>query len=326
MTSAHTQGEAAASAPHRVVIALGGNAIAPAGAAGTAEEQTDNIARAMHPVAALLADGWAVVLTHGNGPQVGNLLLKNEVARDLVPPVPLDWCVAQTQATIGFTIANVLERHLDDLGLRRLVAPVTSRVRVDRDDPAFGAPSKPIGGWIGDELEVHRRQQAGQVFTHDAQKGWRRLVPSPEPLESLDRRAAEVLLSVGGVVVANGGGGVPTVRGDDGWLHGLEAVVDKDLAGALLARELDADVYVILTDVAGVAIDFGTPQQRWLDKVDVHQLRAWQADGQFAAGSMGPKVEAACRFVEQTGGRAAIAALDDAAEAVHSAAGTQVLP
>lgn len=312
--------------PGRVLIALGGNAIVPAGAAGTAAEQTDAIARAMRHVADLLAEGWSVVLTHGNGPQVGNLLVKNETARDLVPPMPLDWCVAQTQATIGVTIANTLEHHLAQRGLQRLVAPVTSRVLVDRDDPAFGAPTKPIGGWIRDEADVRRRETEGQVFTHHAERGWRRVVASPRPLASLDRPAVEAVLDAGGVVVGNGGGGVPTVRGADGALRGVEAVIDKDLAGALLARELGADGYVILTDVDGVALDYGTQRERWLDKVTPAELRDHERAGHFTAGSMGPKVDAACRFVEQTAGRAAIAALDHATAAVLGTAGTQVLP
>jgi carbamate kinase len=310
----------------RVVIALGGNAIAPAGTAGTAREQTATIARAMGQVADLLrADGLELVITHGNGPQVGNLLLKNELARDVVPPVPLDWCVAQTQATIGFTIANTLGVALARAGLTRPVVPLVSRVLVDADDPAFASPHKPIGPYITDEQELADRRAEGVAFT-ETPRGWRRVVASPEPLASLEVGTVRALLDGGAVVVANGGGGVPTVRTADGHLHGVEAVIDKDLAGALLAVELGADRLAILTDVAGVAIGFGGPDERWLGEVRVDELRAHAADGAFGAGSMGPKVEAACRFVERTGGTAVIARLEDGLDALEGRVGTRVVP
>lgn len=312
--------------PGLVLIALGGNAIAPPGTAGTAEEQRRNIGRSMRPVADLVERGWKVVVTHGNGPQVGNLLVKNELAQDVVPAMPLDWCVAQTQATVGHTIADTLDGELSRRGHQPMVVPVTSRVLVDADDPAFGAPSKPIGRWMTDAATVQRMEADGQVFVHDERHGWRRVVASPEPRESLERHAFRVLIDAGAVVVANGGGGIPTVRGPEGDLEGVEAVVDKDLAGALLAKELGADVYVILTDVAGVAIGFGTDRERWLQTVTVRDLRDHLDSGEFAAGSMGPKVEAVCRFVESTGGSAAIASLEDASEAVVGRAGTQVHP
>ena len=311
--------------PH-VVIALGGNAIAPAGTAGTAEEQTTNIARSMKQVAALVDEDVEVVLTHGNGPQVGNVLVKNELSRHVVPPVPLDWCVAQTQATIGFTIASTLSYALAALGRDTPVAPVVSRVLVSLDDPAWDAPSKPIGQHLTDEDEVHRREAEGQAFVHDEGRGWRRVVPSPDPLRSIDRPSIELLLDDGAIVVANGGGGIPVVDPGDGPLRGVEAVIDKDLAGAMLARELDADAYLILTDVPGVALHWGTDDERWLGTVSVEELRGHQADGHFRAGSMDPKVEAVCRFVEQTGRSATIAALDQALSAWRGESGTQVVP
>jgi len=266
------------------------------------------------------------VLTHGNGPQVGNVLVKNELARDVVPPVPLDWCVAQTQATIGFTIASTLSYALAAVGRDTPVAPVVSRVLVDLDDPAWDAPSKPIGQHLTDQDEVRRREAQGQAFMHDEGRGWRRVVPSPDPLRSIDRPSIELLLGDGAIVVANGGGGIPVVDPGDGPLRGVEAVIDKDLAGAMLARELDADAYLILTDVPGVALDWGTDDERWLGTVTVEELRGHQADGHFRAGSMDPKVEAVCRFVEQTGRTATIAALDEALSAWRGESGTQVVP
>ena len=309
----------------RTVIALGGNAIAPAGTAGTAAEQTTNIRRSMAQIADLVAEGFEVVLTHGIGPQVGNVLVKNELARDVVPPVPLDWCVAQTQATIGFTIASTLSFELRQRGVERPVAPVVSRVLVSTDDPGWEHPSKPIGGYLTDEAEVRRRQEAGQHYDHHPDRGWRRLVPSPAPLRSIDLASIELRLDDGAIVVANGGGGIPVIDPGDGPLEGVEAVIDKDLAGGLLATELGAGRYVMLTDVRGVALDFGTPQERWLGEVEVSRLRAHQEEGHFRAGSMGPKVEAACRFVENAGAPAAIAALDDARDACHGTGGTQVV-
>ncbi|MEX1163758.1 MAG: carbamate kinase [Nitriliruptor sp.] len=311
----------------RTVIALGGNAISPVSTAGTAAEQTANIHRSMRQVAALVAAGMTeLVLTHGNGPQVGNVLIKNELAKDVVPPVPLDWCVAQTQATIGFTIANTLSYELTELGCGQPVVPVVSRVLVDVDDPGFTAPTKPIGPYLTDAAEVARREATGTRFVRVGDRGWRRVVASPEPLSCVDRPAVELLLEDGAIVIANGGGGIPVVDDGTGPLRGVEAVIDKDLAGARLAEELGAAVFVVLTDVTGVAIDYGTADERWLTSVTVAELRELQAAGQFTAGSMDPKVESVCRFVERTGGRAAIASLDGVIAAVNGDAGTQVHP
>lgn len=309
----------------RTVIALGGNAISPAGTAGTAAEQTANLHRAMAQIAELVAEGHTqLVLTHGNGPQVGNVLIKNELAKDVVPPVPLDWCVAQTQATIGFTIANTLSYELARRGQQHPVVPVVSRVLVSRNDPGFATPTKPIGPYLTDPDEVARRQEGGQQLTEVPGRGWRRVVPSPQPLACVDRPAVEVLLAAGAIVIANGGGGIPVVDDADGPLHGIEAVIDKDLAGALLAQELGAGSFAILTDVAGVAVGYGTDDERWLEEVTVAELREHEDAGEFAAGSMGPKVAAVRTFVEQTGGRGVIAALDDALDALHGVVGTRV--
>ncbi len=288
-------------AGRRVVVALGGHAIVPPGAAGTAEQQTATIGQAMVEVAALVAEGDDIVVCHGNGPQVGNLYTKNVLARDVVPAMPLHWCVAQTQATIGLAMLTALEAELAARGIVRPVVPVLSRVLVRADDPAWDAPTKPIG--VGDG---------------------RRLVPSPEPARSLELATVQLLVDAGAVVVANGGGGVPMVEDDDGRLVGVEAVVDKDLAAALLAVELGADHLVILTDVAGVAVDFGGPGERWLDRVEPDELRALAAAGAFGVGSMAPKVEAALRFVAATGHPATIGPLERAADALHGRCGTRV--
>ncbi len=307
------------------VVALGGNAISPAGGTGTAAEQTHNLRASMAQLADVIAAGTNLVVTHGNGPQVGAILLKNELARDQVPPVPLDWCVANTQATIGFVAATALTRQLLMRGITRPVVPLISRVRVDADDPAFTSPSKPVGPWLTAEDAADRQARTGHPHASQGERGWRRVVASPRPRESLDLPAIRLLIDDGAIVITNGGGGIPMVMTPDEGLEGVEAVIDKDLAAAMLASELGADALVILTDVPGVAVDFATPDQRWLEEVSVTELRRHAAAGQFRAGSMGPKVDAAIRFVEATGGRAVIGSLDDGTAAVAGGAGTRVV-
>jgi carbamate kinase len=310
----------------RVVVALGGNAIAPADGTGTAEEQIRNVGEAMGIVADLVATGREVILTHGNGPQVGALLLKNDLAKDLAPPLPLDWCVAQTQATIGFVMCTELERELAARGLPLAVIPIISRVLVDADDPAFATPTKPIGRYVTDEDEVKAIEaETGQTWARQGSRGWRRVVPSPEPLRLLDGLSMKLVLRAGGVLVANGGGGIPMVADADGRLVGAEAVIDKDLAGVVLACDLGASHFVILTDVDGVAEGYGTDRERWIGEIAAPELRALQQQEGFAVGSMGPKVEAALRFVEAGGPRAAIGSLHDAAAVIAGKAGTQVV-
>lgn len=289
------------------------------------EDQIAAITAAMEPVADLVAAGHEVVLTHGNGPQVGNLLVKNELSASVVPPVPLDWCGAQTQATIGFVVQDCLEAALARRGVRRPTAALVTRTLVDGSDPGFTAPSKPVGRYLpADEAQVLVGH--GQTWQDRGSKGWRRVVASPEPLEIMDAGAARALVEAGFVVVAGGGGGIPCVREADGFVRGVEAVIDKDLSAALLARALDLDVLVIATDVDHVATGWGTEQQRSLGAVSVAELRALAAAGEFASGSMGPKVEAACRFVERGGRRSAICSLQDIAAAAAGEAGTVVRP
>lgn len=309
----------------RIVVALGGNAIIQAGQRGTAEEQQANVDRSCQLLADLIAQGHELIITHGNGPQVGNLLLKNELARDVVPAVPLHWCVAQTQATIGFMIQQALGAALAQRGIPRIVAALVTRTEVSADDPAWQNPTKPIGLFYPEERARAIMAETGQTWRPQGARGWRRVVPSPEPIAIVDRPAIEALIGDGAIVVACGGGGVPVVRDPDGRYRGVEAVIDKDLAAALLAHELDADLLLILTDVPAVILDYGTPNARPLHNVSASELAAYHAAGQFAAGSMGPKVEAAIRFSRsRPGRRAIIAALDDAVAAVAGQAGTHV--
>jgi carbamate kinase len=287
------------------------------------EDQLAAISAAVEPIADLVADGLEVLITHGNGPQVGNLLVKNELAASVVPPVPLDWCGAQTQATIGFMLMNALERALAARGRDPKVAAVVTRTAVDARDPGFANPTKPIGRYLpADEARV--MIEHGQVWQDRGERGWRRVVASPEPLEVLDAPAAVALLAAGYVAVACGGGGIPVVHEAGGRIRGVECVIDKDLAAALLGRTVEADVLVIATDVPAAVVGWGTGAARPLGAVGVGELRGYAAEGHFASGSMGPKVEAACRFVEAGGERAVITSLDRIAEGVAGAAGTVV--
>jgi carbamate kinase len=307
----------------RVLIALGGNAMTTSDGRARPEDQIAAVGRAAVRIAQVVASGTEVLLSHGNGPQVGNLLVKNELAASVVPPVPLDWCVAQTQATIGFILMNALERALAARELTVPVATLVCRTLVDADDPLFTQPSKPIGRYLpADEAAV--MVEHGQLWRDFGQRGWRRVVASPEPVEVLDAPAVGALLAAGYLVVAGGGGGIPVVREAGGGLRGVEAVIDKDLAAALLAGVVGADRLVIATDVPAVYLDWGTDHARALGEVTVTELRRHAADGQFASGSMGPKVEAACRFVEAGGERAVISSLDDITAAVAGSAGTVV--
>ena len=313
------------SLPRRVVIALGGNAMTAPDGSATPGAQRAAIAAAAQHIADVVGTGAEVVLTHGNGPQVGNLLVKNELAAHVVPPVPLDWNVAQTQATIGFTFADELDAALAARGLPQRTAALVTRTLVDPADPAFSSPSKPVGRYLPRD-EAQRFIALGQTWEDRGDRGWRRVVASPEPRSVVDSPAIAALSAAGFVVVCAGGGGVPVVDdgkdhdGDATALRGVEAVVDKDLTAALLARELGADTLVIATDVPHVMVDFGTPSARALHRVTAAELQALAAAGEFGRGSMGPKVEAALRFVQDPavgGRRAVITALEHISDAVR---------
>ncbi len=308
--------------PERVLIAIGGNAMTDEHGGAAPQAQIAAIERTMERVGDVVVAGHSVVLTHGNGPQVGNILVKNEVAAPVVPPVPLDWCGAQTQGTIGFMILDALDRVLAERGVKRAVAALVTRTLVAAEDEGFSHPTKPIGRYLP-EAEARVMIEHGQTWEDRGSKGWRRVVASPEPLEVLDAPAVRALVDAGLIVVAAGGGGIPVVR-RDGRLAGIEAVIDKDLAAAVLARAVSARVLVIATDVECAAVAFGTPQERAIGAVTTRELRELAAAGNFASGSMGPKVEAAIRFVESGGHRAVITSLDRIADAVEGRAGTVV--
>ena len=308
----------------RVLLALGGNALARDDGRVRPEDQVAAAEVAMDAVAELVTHDVEVVLTHGNGPQVGNLLVKNELAAHVVPPVPLDWCGAQTQATLGLVLMNALEHALAERGSAQRTATVVTRALVDKDDPGFTKPTKPIGRHLTD-AEAAVLVERGETWEDRGAKGWRRVVASPEPLEIVDAPAVSALVDAGFIVIANGGGGIPVVR-DEGGLRGVEAVIDKDLGAAVLARTVAADVLVIATDVPAAVLHYGTPEAEPVGKVPVSRLRELAAEGHFASGSMGPKVDAACRFVVNGGRYAVITNMHHIVDGVSGEAGTVVVP
>ncbi|WP_084614287.1 carbamate kinase [Nakamurella lactea] len=301
MTAAGTTGSWA----NRVLVALGGNAMSAPDGSATEVDQIEALGRAATHIADLVAAGVQVAVTHGNGPQVGNLLVKNELTAQVVPPVSLDWCVASTQATIGFVLADALESEFAARGIDRPVASLVTRTLVDGADPAFATPTKPVGRYL-DKAAAQPFIDLGQHWRDFGDKGWRRVVASPRPLRILDAPVAATLVESGTVVICSGGGGIPVARtasaGDaPGRLTGVEAVIDKDHSAAILADLLDCDALVIATDIDNAVLHYGTPQARPLGLVGVAEMAGYLAEGHFAAGSMGPKVEAAHRFAAGQG-------------------------
>ncbi|KHS51071.1 carbamate kinase [Brevibacterium linens] len=306
----------------RVLVALGGNALTgPDGDPSPSAQQRAIAAAAVH-LADLTAAGHELVITHGNGPQVGNILRKNELSAHELPPVSLDWCGAQTQGTIGFTIVSALERELAARGLENKVAAVVTRTVVDPDDPAFADPVKPIGSYQDADFAAEMTA-LGQTWKDFGDKGWRRVVASPYPAEILETSMVSFLADSGWTVVAGGGGGIPVVPTDGGCV-GVSAVIDKDLSAAKLAASVRADLLIIATDVPCAVADFGTPDARDVGAVTVDELKALRATGTFASGSMGPKVDALLDFVDNGGSRAVITELSLLSSAVSGTVGTSV--
>ena len=308
----------------RVVAALGGNALSPSGGTGSVEEMRsarDSTARAL---AGVVASGASLVLTHGNGPQVGRILLQQELAAADVPPMPMDVCGAESQGKLGYLIAQALDNALRSLKVETQVLCLVTQVVVDGRDPAFRRPSKPVGPSYERPVAQRIAHESGHVFAVQTDGRWRRVVASPLPVRLVEEGALRALVDAGHVVVAAGGGGVPVVE-HRRRLRGVEAVVDKDRTAALVARAVGADRLLILTEVDRVQVGYGTPSARALDRLTVSEARELLAAGEFPAGSMGPKVEACADFVEGGGGGAVIAALSDAAAAVRGEAGTSVV-
>ena len=283
------------------VIALGGNCILRAGQKGTIEEQYENLRRTAEQLLGLLSGGSRIVITHGNGPQVGNLLLTSTMAQATVPPMPLDICVAATEGFIGYMIQNTLANCLRQAGAPHNITTVVSQVVVDRNDSAFQNPSKPIGPFYSESEAAHLRQEKGWHIISDSARGYRRVVASPMPVSLQQARIIKSMLDAGEIVVAVGGGGIPCVREENRNLQGVEAVIDKDYASARLAIEVHADVLFFLTAVEYVYQDFATPRQKALRSLTVAESKRLLDEGQFGRGSMEPKIRAATMFLEGAG-------------------------
>ncbi len=309
----------------RVVIALGGNALSPGGGTGSAGEMRAALAAAMGVLADLVGQGVSLVLTHGNGPQIGRILLQQEAAAPEVPPMPMDVCGAESQGQIGYLLAQALANALRARDLPQQVLPLITQVVVAGRDPAFRRPTKPVGP-LYDQATARRIAAAsGHVFGEVAPARWRRLVASPAPVGFVEEQPIRLAADSGHVLIAAGGGGVPVVL-DRGTYRGVEAVVDKDRTAARLAALVSADQLVILTEVARIQLGYGTPQARSLESLTVAEARARLAAGEFPEGSMGPKVEACCDFIAAGGGRAVVGALADAVNVVLGTAGTAIMP
>jgi carbamate kinase len=308
-----------------IVIALGGNALLKRGQKGSFDEQYQNVKTTVSKIADLIVGGYKIVLTHGNGPQVGATLLRHEAAKNIAPPFPLDACGAETQGFIGYMIQQALRNELKSRGIDKYVVTVISRVIVDKHDLAFQNPTKPIGPFYSkDEADKVLQGRPDLVVKEDAGRGYRRVVPSPDPKIIAERFAIRALVDSGFVVVACGGGGIPIIE-EGTQTMGVEAVIDKDLASQRLATLIGANVLVILTDVSGAYVNYGTPKQEMITEITSGKLKNYLREGQFREGSMAPKVEAAMRFVESGGERAIIAELGSLLEALDGKTGTHVV-
>nr|WP_321501310.1 carbamate kinase [uncultured Dethiosulfovibrio sp.] len=310
---------------NRVVVALGGNAILQRGQKGTEQDQRASVRGTVTQIVKMIDAGYEVVLTHGNGPQVGAILIQQEAGKDKVPAMPMDVCGAESQGFIGYLFVQEFKKALIAQGIAKEPLCLVTQVEVSSEDPAFVNPTKPVGPFYDEATAKARMESSGESWVEDSGRGWRRVVPSPKPINIVERQAIQELADRGYVVVASGGGGIPVVKEADGSYRGVEAVIDKDLAGELLAQQVDADLFMILTDVPKVALNYGKPDEKWLGKVDLDEMKGYQAEGHFKAGSMGPKVAAAMAFVENGGSRAIIASLDQALEALEGTEGTQIV-
>jgi carbamate kinase len=311
--------------PRLIVVAFGGNAVYPPNIRGTAQEQLDIMAAACEGLVPVFRAGYRAVITHGNGPVVGNILFRMARTSQELSPMPMDVCVSHSQGGMGYmlqqSLGNVLQRH----GLALGVSSVVTEVEVDPKDPAFTHPTKPVGKFFSEEDAKRIGAETGWSFAEDSGRGWRRIVPSPMPLTILDAPAINALLGAGIIPIAAGGGGIPVARAPDGHYYGVEAVIDKDLTSGLLAANCGAGTLVMLTGVEKVSIDFRKPTERAIDVMTVAEARRHHADGQFPAGSMGPKVQAAIRYIERGGPRALITSLEMLGPALEGRAGTAIV-
>ncbi len=306
------------------VVAIGGNSLIRDRYHQTVRDQYIAARETCHHIVTMVKDGWGIVITHGNGPQVGFILRRSELSAHELHEVPLDVCGADTQGAIGYELQQNLGNEFRRYGIDRDTVTLVCQTEVAADDPAFTGPSKPIGSFM-DAGQADRRRAEGWDIIEDANRGWRRVVASPQPLRIVELPSIRRLLDAGTVVIAAGGGGIPVVADESGQLRGVAAVIDKDLASALLASEIGADLFIISTAVEKVALDFGTPRQRWVDHLTLAEARHRLAEGRhFAAGSMKPKIEAVVSFLERGGREALITDPDNLERALAGQTGTRV--
>jgi carbamate kinase len=307
------------------IVAMGGHAFMLPGEKGTIDQHQRNAAEISSQIMHLVDRDYNLVVTHGNGPQVGNLQLMTELTGDQTPPMPLDVLVAMTQGQLGFILQQAILNRLAAVRIERRVVSVISQVAVDRDDPAFHRPTKPIGPFLAKDEAEKRREELGWQIIEDAGRGWRRVVPSPRPRHVIQSQAIADSVHSGHIVIACGGGGIPVLRKQDGSLHGVEAVIDKDLTSSVLGTQIGADLLIILTDVPNVFIHYGKPEEAPLGAVTVGEMEAHLKAGQFAEGSMGPKVQAILGFLAKGGKRGIITSPDKLSEALEGREGTHVV-
>jgi carbamate kinase len=310
---------------HTAVVAVGGNSLIVDDQHQSIPDQVKAATTTSHYVADMIEAGWTVVLTHGNGPQVGFILRRSGIAKGVVPEVPVDYADADTQGAIGYMFQRALYNEFHRRQLKRKVVAVVTQVLVDPNDPAFRNPTKPIGAHMTEDVAKSLANDFGWVVREDAGRGWRRVVASPMPQQIIERDIIEALIDLGYIVIGCGGGGIPVLRDGQGDLQGLEAVIDKDFASSLLARDLGAELFGVSTGVEKVAVDFGKPTQRWLERVSLAEVRKYLAEGQFPKGSMGPKIEAIISFLEGGGTRALITNPPNLGRALSGATGTHIV-
>src|SRR6266508_1301566 len=308
------------------VVAVGGNSLIRDETHKTIPDQYDAAHESMEHIAEMIAGGWDVVVTHGNGLQVGFILLRSELARRELHDVPLDVCGADTQGAIGYMFQRALHNEFRRLGVAKKAVALVTQTVVDQNDPAFQSPSKPIGSFWSAEIAKERSEKEGWTVVEDAGRGWRRVVPSPQPKRIVELEIIRSLIDDGYVVVAVGGGGIPVIEADNGDLEGVEAVIDKDLASALLANAINADLFLISTAVEKVAVNFNTPEQEWLDAITVSEAKDYQTAGHFGKGSMGPKIEAVINYLERGGRKALITNPENIVRALNGETGTVIVP
>ncbi len=308
------------------VVAVGGNSLIKDKDHKTIPDQYYAAALSMHNIAGMIQSGWDVVISHGNGPQVGFILRRSELSRDELHEVPLDYCGADSQGAIGYMFQRALHNEFSKRDIQKQVVAVVTQVLVDQEDPAFDNPSKPIGSFMDESLATARANAEGWAVVEDAGRGWRRVVPSPLPIKIIQRDAIETLIAADIVVIAVGGGGIPVVEDADGNLFGVEAVIDKDFASALLASQIGADLLLISTAVPQIALNYNQPDQQWLDKMTLAEAKAYMEQGHFAKGSMEPKVQAMINYLEAGGKEALVTNPENIERALAGETGTRIVP